>query len=375
MKFRTSGAAFVACVTLASAALPGHQSRSILARCVSFPLPQAAAVEPNSSELNRVRKLARSHAVLAEPNGPVEVFLFAPDEKTETLKDPYCGGDAGAKQYSGSYRLISARHDALISEVPLDPDLYFISGRPHDGLHTLRVAKSGKELLAIYQYRGCSQESVMLFRADGTGALTRVQFVDRSGRNFQSRITGPVGAIPQTSDGELIFCAYFNVIGYELCDAYKDDGRNLIQTESWMTTRLDDPQKDLTARSRALRALDEFLFAVERKDFAAASFYYASPAEPSDNTKQESRGARSAAQLERLCGAPAAERLIPQEFESAGTAAPGRVWLFRVSFMDDAFNDFKRGDQTSFEFRVRRTGDRFRVLDLPPSCREAKTAP
>jgi hypothetical protein len=75
---------------------------------------------------------------------------------------------------------------------------------------------------------------------------------------------------------------------------------------------------------------------------------------------------QKAAYLENYCTAMRGQCLMPGEIWSKpGADAQGKL-LFHVSFQTSDFEPFKIGALSSFDFRVAKTPDGFKVLDLPP---------
>jgi hypothetical protein len=110
---------------------------------------------------------------------------------------------------------------------------------------------------------------------DREGKLATVGFVARDGQKFSSQATGPDGKVTVLPDGRDLFCWYNNGIGRDLCDAYRFDGRNIVQVDAWMSWEggSDDIDK-LIPQERAARALYDFLSALDKKKFQAAAYYF-----------------------------------------------------------------------------------------------------
>src|SRR5437870_3889342 len=123
-----------------------------------------------------IAKKSRSRARV----GAFDVLLVADDEEATTLSDSYCGGDRGARDYHGTYRLISARDGDVVASLDIGRR-YFTQGRLHDGLRVVPLPKSRERLLAIYGYGSCNGEDLTLYRTDSQGGLYVVPFVHDDG--------------------------------------------------------------------------------------------------------------------------------------------------------------------------------------------------
>lgn len=308
----------------------------------------------------------RSHLRLERQNRPVDVYLFAGDEKVDVLYAPFCGGDQGAKQYSGDYQLVSVVDNAVVSRLDLDPDVSFVEKKPHDGVRLYRDPKTGQDLVVLFQYGTCNSESVQFFSADPSGRLYSIPFLDKDGRTWSHRVTGPAGAIPHLPDGSPVFCAYANNLGYDFCEAYAFDGANFQETAKWMTQGLAEPVKGLNAPGRATRALFDFLSGLSAKNYLAAAYYFAGKVETAGTVPPGGSSAEKAKILEAYCTTQGGQCLMPTGIApKAGGDAPGKM-LFQVSFETPDFKPFRIGARASFEFRVAKTPEGFKVLDLPP---------
>jgi hypothetical protein len=318
------------------------------------------------AEVPDFRKQSHSHIRLERGDHAFDVYLFAPDENVDVLTSSFCGGDEGAKQFSGHFQLLSVADNAVVSKLDLDPDENFVEKKPHDGAHLIRDPKSGQDLVVIYQYGSCSSESVQFYSADPSGHLFPIPFLDRDGRTWKQMLTGSTGAIPHLATGALVFCSYDNVIGYDFCGAYSFDGANFLEAAKWMTKELETPVKGLDDSSQAARALFDFLSVLSLKGYSAAAYYMDPSATSADKGSTTANPQQKAAYLENYCTAMRGQCLMPGEIWSKpGADAQGKL-LFHVSFQTSDFEPFKIGALSSFDFRVAKTPDGFKVLDLPP---------
>jgi hypothetical protein len=318
------------------------------------------------AEVASLQKQSRSHVRLERQKRPVHVYLFAADEKADVLEAPFCGGDQGAKQYSGDYQLVSVVDNAVVSRLDLDPDVSFVEKKPHDGVRLYRDPKTGQDLVVLFQYGTCNSESVQFFSADPSGRLYSIPFLDKDGRTWSHRVTGPAGAIPHLPDGSSVFSAYANNLGYDFCEAYAFDGANFQETDKWMTQGLAEPVKGLNAPGRATRALFDFLSGLSAKNYLAAAYYFAGKVETAGTAPPAGNSAEKAKILEACCTTQGGQCLMPTGIvPKAGGDAPGKM-LFQVSFETPDFKPFRIGARASFEFRVAKTPEGFKVLDLPP---------
>ena len=332
--------------------------------------PAATASFPTqanpSAEVEKLQKQSRSHIRLERPTHAVDVYLLAADETAEVLDAPFCGGDEGAKQYSGHYQLVSVVDNALISRLDLDPDDNFVEKKPHDGARLYRDPQTGQDLVMLLQYGSCNNESAQFFSADPAGQLYAIPFRDKDGRTWRHALTGPDGAIPHLADSSSVFCAYANNTGYDFCEAYAFDGANFKETAKWMTRELGEPRKGLNASGQATRALFDFLSNLSSKNYPAAAYYFAGKPDSAATAPAAANSAEKAKILEAYCTTQSGQCLVPEKIETkAGASAEGAM-TFQVSFETPDFKPFTIGDRSSFEFRVAQTADGMKVLDLPP---------
>ncbi len=305
-----------------------------------------------------ITRSSRSHITFPSDSGPVDVYLYARDEKANVLKASYCGGNEGEQEFTGHYELISVKNGAIVSQLPLGPDTFFVSGHPpHDGVHLLDNPASGKALLAVYQYAGCNIEIVYLYRIDSDGLLHQIAFLNIDGRQLMSQDTGPDGSFYPSPEGETIFCSYNNALGTGLCDAYRFEGGNFRQTTSWLGS------EHPTATGMARRALYEFLSALDQKDYATAAFYYGDSIGGAEESG--SSPSRKIQWLKNYCNSSGAMCWPPLEIRDEGGPAAGSSIVFLVSFLTPE-SETSIGNETHFPFRVARFENGFKVVNLPP---------
>jgi hypothetical protein len=274
---------------------------------------------------------------------PVEVFLYAPDQEVEVLTASYCGGFEGNRKYTGSFRLVSARHERGLSELAL-PDHYdFVGGFTHGGLHDVESLRE-QGVFAVYQYGGCNTEDVEFFRVDAAGQITRAQFLQRDGRVKLSEMTGPGGDFELSPDGDFVFCHYNNWFGYGLCDAYKFDGSDFLQTALWM--------KGKSPAGQAERALYEFLAALQSEEYQAAAYYYTGTV--AMDREQKARA------LQEHCSTTESRCWLPEHFVLTEETTSPPLFRFAV-----ALYHYDREENPQFVSGVERTSDGWKVLDLP----------
>ena len=325
----------------------------------------AVGAQAAPSEAADFRKQNLSHLRLGRGDRTFDVYLFAPDENVDVVSASFCGGDEGAKQYSGHFQLLSVA-DNVVSKVDIDPDDNFVEKKPHDGARLFREPRSGQNLVALYQYGSCNSESVQFFSADPSGHLFLIPFLDRDGRTWKQMLTGPDGAIPHLPNGVLLFCSYANDFGYDFCEAYLFDGANFEEAAKWMTQEVAAPIKGLNDAGLATRTLFDFLSVLSLKGYAAAAYYVDVNVEtPGAGPVAANRG-QKAAFLENYCTVMGGQCLLPVKVESKPSADAQGALLFQVSFQTSDFEPLKIGPRSSFEFRVAKTPAGFKVLDLPP---------
>jgi len=177
------------------------------------PAPSAGAAPAPPDQGEDFRKLSLSHLRLERSDHYIDVYLFAPDENVKVLDATYCGGDKGAKQHAGHFELISVVENVQVSGMILNPDDWFVEGKAHDGARLFHDPKTGQDLVALYQYGSCNSETVQFISSDAAGHLFSIPFLDRDGRTWRQRLTGPSGAIPLVNSGALMFCSYANDTG------------------------------------------------------------------------------------------------------------------------------------------------------------------
>jgi hypothetical protein len=340
----------------------GREPASPTASAATSAAPQI----PVPAEVASLQKHARSHLRLVRQNHPVDIYLFAADEQVEVLEDSYCGGDKGARQFSGHYQLASVVDNAVVSRLDLDPDLSFVENRPHDGARLYRDPKTGQDVIALFQYGTCNSETVQFFSADPSGHLYAIPFLDKDGRTRHHQVTSPSGAIPHLLDGSAVFCAYANAVQYYFCDAYLFDGANFQGTTKWMTQDLADPLKGLNAQGQAMRALSDFLSLLSAKDYRAAAYYFLGYSAPAGGPPATASPAEKAKMLEAYCTKQGGQCLMPLNIEGSGSLDAQGAMPFTVSLQTSDFEPFQINGRSSFEFRMWKTPEGFKVLDLPP---------
>jgi hypothetical protein len=333
------------------------------------PAPAAdstAATQTVPTEPADFRKQSLSHLRFERGGRTFDVYLFAEDESVDVLSAPFCGGDKGARQYSGHFQLLSVADNAIVSKLDLDPDYNFVEKKPHDGARLFRDPQSGQDLVVLYQYGSCSCESVQFFSADPSGHLFLISFLDRDGLTWKQMLTGSDGAIPHLAAGALVFCSNANAIGYMMCGTYAFDGANFLEASKWMTREREAPTKGLNDTGLAARALFDFLSTLSAKEYSAAAYYLDPSVKTADAGPVAPNRGQRAVFLENYCTGMGGQCLMPESIDfKPGGGAPGAL-LFQVSFQTENFETLKIGPRSSFDFRLAKTPDGFKVLDLPP---------
>ena len=366
MGFHGPSRLMLLCLALAvyPASLPGSQQTTSKP---ANPAPPANAADAAPRDVAVLRKNSLSHLALQRGGRTIHVFLYAEDQKVDVLSASFCGGNEGAKQYSGHFQLISVADNAVVSRLDLDPDDTFVEKRPHDGARLIHDPKSGQYLVAIYQYESCSIESVQVFSADPSGRLFLISFLDRDGRTWKQSLTGAEGAVPPGASGDLVFCGYDNAIGYDLCGAYAFDGANFLETDKWMTQDLEAPAKGRDETGQAARTLFEFLSELSVHGYSEAAYYQdSSVISPTSEGPVPANLGQKSTFLESYCTVKGGQCLTPVEIERKPGADTSGMLLFKVSFQTSDFQPLKIGPRSSFDFRVAKTPDGFKVVDLPP---------
>lgn len=329
-------------------------------------MASAPAQAKPPEEIADLQTQSRSHLRLLHRNHPLDVYLFAADERMEVLSASYCGGDEGARQYSGHFQLVSVLGNTVVSRFDLDPDDIFVEKKPHDGARLFPDPKANQDLIAVFQFESCNNEVVRFYSADPAGDLFAVPFLDKDGRTWKQKVTETNGVVAQLHDGSSAFCTYADDMGYNFCEAYVFDGANFLETAKWMTQERAEPLKGLDAAGQAKRALFDFLSELFVNDYPAAGYYYAGnldfPGAPLDVAHPK----QIAKILEAYCTNIGGQCLMPTRIESQAGADSQDAVRFQVSFQTGDFQPFQIGDRSSFEFRVAKTAEGFKVLDLPP---------
>jgi hypothetical protein len=340
----------------------GAKPASPMASTAASEAPQTTV----SAEVAGLQERSHSHLRLQRQNQPVDVYLFAADEQVETLEDSYCGGDKGDRQFSGHYQLVSVAGNAVVSRLDLDPDMRFTENRPHDGARLYRDPKAGQDLIVLFQYGTCSNETVQFFSADPSGHLCSIPFLDKDGRTRNHEVTRHATAIPDLPDGSAVFCGYANAVQYYFCDAYAFDGANFQETAKWMTQELADPLKGLNARSQAMRVLSDFLSLLSAKDYRAAAYCFLGYSAPTGGPPATTSSEVKAEMLEAYCTQQGGQCLMPLKIDGNGSLDAQGAMPLAVSFQTSDFEPFQINGRSSFGFRMWRTAEGFKVLDLPP---------
>jgi hypothetical protein len=317
----------------------------------------AAAHADPSLDIRRIRQQARSRMLIGSGGAAIEIFLHAPDEQTEVLRGPYCGGDEGAKQYSGNYRLIAVRKDGSISSVFHLGSRTFTEGRI-EGMEEFRIPGTTHRFIAIYQYWGCNGDGLELYRLHAARQIRLVQFHNKDGVKKSSVFAGHGGVAITPRPGEVGFCGYNNAVGV-LCDDYKFNGQDLVQTRSSLTQA--NPDEPVSV-SEARRALFEFLINLHHKRYETAAFYYGALDQLAKPENAKNSRKERAEVLRHTCGTHLQTCAIPQDIELKRRETAD-LFEFEVSFLPLESKPFPAWPRSTF--RLRRSGADFKVLDLP----------
>lgn len=325
-------------------------------------LAETSKEEKIPLEIEKLRNLRQSQINIYKNgfNIKVKLYLFAEDEKVEIQEGDYCGGADGDKIYTGNYQLISVKDNKIVSRIDLGKDYEFIENKLHSGLQLFVMPKTLEQLIIIYQYVSCSIEGVEFFRIDEKGNIYKINFFDKDGTvGTAQSISG--GNINE-SDGNLIFCRYDNAIGHLLCDDYTYNGKDFIQTASWMT-------QDLTGKKNtdgeARRVLLEYLAALLQRKYEKAVLYYGGKYDfllklnPDVSIKNKPK------LFERYCTKNGGKCGISSYFKNV-TIESATMLKFTVELMKGNLDDIIISGKSDFEFRVKRINGEFKVMDLPP---------
>lgn len=310
-----------------------------------------------SDEVLELEKHHRSHLRVERSNLSVDVYLAAADENAVALDASFCGGQAGAVQFTGHYQLISVANHAVVSRLDLDPDVSLVEKIPHDDLRLYREPKTGQNLMALFQYGSCNTEMVQFFSVDPSAQLYAIPFLDKDGRAAKQQVIGPDGAVPHLANGASAFCSYSNDSGYNYCAAYVFDGANFQEVAKWMTRDRRQPAQGLNAVSQATATLFDFLSELSLGNYQAAAYYFAGNAGPGPDKSKA---------LEAYCTTGGGQCLEPATIQNKMDAAAAGALRFQVSLQTFEFKPFQIRDRATFDFRVAKVAGEFKVLDLPP---------
>jgi hypothetical protein len=178
-----------------------------------------------------LRERSRARITFAAGRDYLEVFVFADDEKEESVRGNSCpgtSGTSGSKRFTGNYRLIALKNRTFHAVLPIG-DRSFTDRRNED-IKVIRFAESNARLIAISQFQACNTETIELFRVSGRGAMNRVRVRQRNGVEL-NRIAGPAGGqLAQLTGNELTYCRALNADSPTLCTHYLFDSGRLLET-------------------------------------------------------------------------------------------------------------------------------------------------
>lgn len=308
--------------------------------------------------INKLRKQRLSQITIYDNyQEKVQVFLFAEDEKVEILEGSYCGGEEGDKQYTGNYQFISVKDDKIVSKIDLGKDYEFVENTLYNGLHRF-ITSNLDNLIAIYQYRSCNTEKVEFYRIDAKGYIDKINFFDKDGTVRTDQTTGPNGDILRTN-GNLTFCNYNNAVGYIFCDSYYYNEKGFSQAAGWMTQELSKQEKTVDGEAR--RILFEYLSALSEKDYKGAVFYYAGSYDLLMKLNPDVSSNDEPILFERYCSKNGRKCFLSEypDFIDIKSSVELKAGTWEVSF--------KSTTKPDFAFRIRRIGNEFKIMDLPPT--------
>lgn len=341
---------------------------SLLVPGIGIPLNSSAATgsaiydeaaEISPEKIQRLRDRSRSWITLTKNGNAVEVFLFAEDEKMEIVEGLYCGGNEGDRQYRGNYQLTSVVNNLFVSSIINLGDYEFGEGRVYRGLQEFRAPGTNERLIAIYQYASCNGIYVEFYRVDDNRRLNKVLFLNKDGTKETNQYTS--GRVLM-SDNEVNFCGYNNVIGHVFCDSYAYNGTDFIQAGSWMTQELYRSPRTIDAEAK--RVLFDFLTALHHEKHEAAVYYYGGSYDILKPQHGDLSPEEMAKEFRRLCEAIVGKCPMPEGLAIKDSTSD--EMKFTVSFVTKDWRTFQVAGNSQFEYRVKRVGNDFKVLDLPP---------
>jgi hypothetical protein len=82
-----------------------------------------------------------------------DVALYAPDEKVSLINGDYCRANIGAKNYSGTYQLVSVREGRVVARTLLSETSFeCVEESAPEGMFPLTMAKQADVFVVISQY-------------------------------------------------------------------------------------------------------------------------------------------------------------------------------------------------------------------------------
>lgn len=214
--------AAVLVILVALAALMGIAAPSMRPRGLATTSePPAAQASTCAFEPPYPAEKIRSRACRQRAGGELQVLVVAIEERSETLRGPYCGGDRGDVEYTGRYRLIGLVDGVVGLQIDLPGEYTFNAQRPAYGARPVATADSAPSLVALYQYAGCNNQRVELYRTDDAGAFHPVPFVDAAGEEHDAELLDIGSEVAWSAADEMTLCHYDNAVGRRLCSSYR----------------------------------------------------------------------------------------------------------------------------------------------------------
>lgn len=186
-------------------------------------------------EAEQIKARARFIVSLEQDNKMFDVALFADDEKVSEIPNSYCRAEAGTKNYSGSYQLVSLLNDRVVAKTPLDRSNLPVSlersfefaenieDPSPEKMDTISITNLDQTLVVISQYGSCNGNFIYFYRMDNDGKFYKISIIG----NDRSRVDTVFGS-PASEGNFVVVTGYDNYMRGNFSDFYYFDGQKLI---------------------------------------------------------------------------------------------------------------------------------------------------
>ena len=103
--------------------------------------PPRPRPDDDSAVVEKIRQNSRGLVSLQKGGSSFEVALYAPDEKVSLINGDYCRANTGAKNYSGTYQLVSIGEGRVVARTVLETSFEFVYDGVPEGMFALTMAK------------------------------------------------------------------------------------------------------------------------------------------------------------------------------------------------------------------------------------------